>query len=69
MTVDELAKLTGHTPLTIRAGLQQGLFPFGVAYKTDENNKRYKYIIYDKKAREYFDLPEPPKEEASDESH
>ena len=53
MKVDEVAKLLGTTAATIRVGLQQGVFPFGVAFKTAESNKNYTYIIYPEKLREY----------------
>lgn len=53
MKVDEVAKLLGTTPTTIRVGLQQGVFPFGVAFKTDPSKKHYTYIIYPEKLKEY----------------
>lgn len=53
MKVDEVAKLLDTTPATIRVGLQQGVFPFGVAFKTADNKKHYTYIIYPEKVREY----------------
>ena len=53
MKVDEVAKLLDTTPATIRVGLQQGIFPFGVAFKTADNKKHYTYIIYPEKVREY----------------
>lgn len=53
MKVDEVAKLLDTTPATIRVGLQQGIFPFGVAFKTAQNKKHYTYIIYPEKVREY----------------
>ena len=54
MTVNEVAKLLGKSPLTIRVGLQQGIFPFGVAMKTREDRKNYTYIIYPKKVKEFI---------------
>lgn len=53
MKVDEAARLLGVTPMTIRIGLQKGVFPFGVAFKLKEGNKNYKYVIYPEKVREY----------------
>lgn len=53
MKVDEVAKLLDTTPATIRVGLQQGIFPFGVAFKTAKDKKHYTYIIYPEKVREY----------------
>jgi hypothetical protein len=53
MRVEEVAKLLNTTPATIRIGLQQGVFPFGVAFKTKEANKNYTYVIYPEKVRQY----------------
>lgn len=53
MRVEEVAKLLDTTPATIRIGLQQGVFPFGAAFKTDDKNKHYKYVLYPEKVREY----------------
>ncbi len=53
MRVEEVAKLLDTTPATIRIGLQQGVFPFGVAFKSSENNKNYTYVLYPEKVREY----------------
>ena len=54
MTVNEVAKLLGKSPLTIRVGLQQGVFPFGVALKTREGRKNYTYVIYPEKVKEFI---------------
>ena len=56
LNIDKLAKLTGHTPLTIREGIKQGLLPVGAAIKTKENASRYTYVLYDAKVKEYFGL-------------
>lgn len=53
MKVKEVAEMLGTTECTIRIGLQQGIFPFGVAFKTDPNKKHYTYIIYPEKLKEY----------------
>ena len=53
MTVNDVAKLLGKSPLTIRVGLQQGIFPFGVALKTREDRKNYTYIIYPELVKRY----------------
>ena len=53
MTVNDVAKLLGKSPLTIRVGLQQGIFPFGVALKTREDRKNYTYIIYPELVKQY----------------
>ena len=54
MTIKEAAGIIGVSPLTIRIGLQRGLFPFGIAFKTKEGNKRYCYVLYPEKVREYL---------------
>lgn len=54
MTTKEVAILLGKTEATIRVGLQQGIFPFGVAFKTNPNNKQYNYVIYPEKVKEYI---------------
>ena len=53
MKVKEAAEMLGTTEATIRVGLQQNVFPFGVAFKTHPDRKQYKYIIYPEKLREY----------------
>ena len=54
MTIKEAAGIIGVSPLTIRIGLQRGLFPFGTAFKTTEENNRYCYVLYPEKVREYL---------------
>lgn len=53
MTVKEAADLLGRGAETIRAGLRLGVFDFGVAFKTNDKNQHYTYIIYPAKVREY----------------
>lgn len=53
MRVKEVAELLGTTEATIRIGLQLGMFPFGVAYKTKPTNKQYVYVIFPEKLKEY----------------
>ena len=53
MRVKEVAELLDTTPLTIRIGLQKGVFDFGVALKTREDRKNYTYIIYPELVRQY----------------
>lgn len=62
MKVEEVAKMLGVTPLTVRIGLQKGVFDFGVAFKTREDSKNYTYIIYPEKLREYCGGKEYEKE-------
>ena len=54
MKVKEVAEMLGTTEATIRVGLQQGMFPFGVAYKTKPENKNYVYVIFPAKVKEYI---------------
>ena len=54
MKVKEVAKILGTTESTIRIGLQLGMFPFGVAYKTKPENKNYVYVIFPNKVKEYI---------------
>lgn len=42
ISVDKVAELMNTSPMTIRKGLQDGIFPFGYAVKT---SSRYTYII------------------------
>lgn len=58
MKVKDVAKMLGTTEMTIRVGLQQGVFPFGTAFKTKPNNKQYTYIIYPAKVEEYVNRGE-----------
>lgn len=55
ITVNQVAKLLGCSPLSIRIGLQRGELPFGAAIKT---SSKYTYIIYDKKLKEYINVNE-----------
>lgn len=53
MTVKEVAEMLGTTELTVRVGLQKGVFPFGTAFKVKEGGKHYKYVFYPEKVREF----------------
>ena len=48
MTVEQAAKITGHSPQTIREGLKLGIFEFGTAFQRP-NSTRYTYTIYPEK--------------------
>lgn len=39
------ARIMGKSPMFVRIGLQRGLLPFGVAFKTDEAHEQYDYYI------------------------
>lgn len=54
LTVKQTAEMLGVAEMTIRIGLQQGAFPFGVAIKRKPENKRYGYYIYADKVREFL---------------
>ena len=58
MEVKVVAKLLGKTQQTIRIGLQLGVLPFGVAYKTNPDKKSYTYIIFPEKVKEYIGVKE-----------
>lgn len=53
MTVEEAAKIIKASPQTIRVGLQQGIFEFGVALKRPESN-RYTYVIYPERVYDLY---------------
>lgn len=53
MKVKDVAELLGTTEQTVRVGLQQGVFPFGVAFKRSEHKKQYTYVIYPEKVKQY----------------
>ena len=53
MKVKEVAALLGVSENTIRVGLQQGVFGFGVAFKSNPNSKHYTYVIFPEKVKEY----------------
>ena len=42
MTIKEVARELGTSQQTVRIGLQQGVFPFGVAVKS---SSKYTYVI------------------------
>lgn len=52
MRIKEVAEMLDTTPLTIRIGLQKGVFDFGVAFKRRADSKNYTYIIYPEKVKE-----------------
>ena len=51
--VNVAAKIIGKTPQFIRIGLQRGLLPIGVAFKTSEHNQQYDYYISPKLLAEF----------------
>ena len=53
MTVQDVAKITGRNPQSIREWLKTPGCPIGTAVKT-EGKEHYFYIIYEKKEGELF---------------
>lgn len=49
--VNDIAKAMGTSPLTIRRGLEQGVFPFGCAVECE---KRFAYLFFSNKVKEYL---------------
>ncbi len=39
------ARIMGKAPMFIRIGLQRGLLPFGIAFKSDDKCQTYNYYI------------------------
>lgn len=54
ITVNDVAKMLGCSPQSIRLGLQRNELPFGSAIKTSD--KKHTYIIYEKVLKQYLDL-------------
>lgn len=53
MKLEEVAKLLGVSVPTVRIGLQQGVFDFGVAFKRTPESRHYTYVIFPEKVKEY----------------
>lgn len=49
-----VARSLGVSDNTLRAGLRQGKYPFGTAFKSKEDNRTYVYVLYPKKVQEYI---------------
>lgn len=52
MLVEEAAKMLNLSTQTLRLGLQQDKFPFGIAIKT--SSKRYTYYINEEALEKYL---------------
>lgn len=52
MKIKDVADALSVSSETVRAGLQLGVYPFGTAFRQD-GSKRYTYVLYPKKVREY----------------
>lgn len=53
-TVEEAAERLNVSPAFLRIALQQGIYPFGFALKSNAKNKRFSYYINAKKLEEYI---------------
>ena len=53
MTVEDVARISGHGAQTIRLGLRMGIFDFGTAFKR-EGSENFTYIIYPEKVYELY---------------
>ncbi len=47
------ARIMGKSPMFIRIGLQRGILPFGVAFKTDETHEQFDYYISPQRFAEF----------------
>lgn len=56
MTPEKAAELLGISPQLVRIGLQQGVFPFGVAIR---HSKNYSYDIRPDALRRYMEVGIP----------
>ena len=54
LTVAGVAKLTGETEKTIRDGMKNGIFPFGVAFKTSPEHRDFEFVFFPAKLAEYI---------------
>lgn len=54
LTIAGVARLTGETEKTIRDGMKNGIFPFGVAFKTKPENRDFEFVFYPAKLAEYI---------------
>ena len=52
LKVNDVAAVLGKDPQLIRVMMQQGLLPFGVAFKKP-GSSTYSYVIFPEKFREY----------------
>ena len=54
LSVKGVAKLLGVTEGTLRHGLKNGIFPFGVGFKTKPTNRDFEFIFFPAKLAEYI---------------
>ena len=54
LSTKSVAQMLGVTELTVQVFIRDGLFPFGTAFKTREENTKYTYIIYPAKLEEFL---------------
>lgn len=53
ITIREVANALGQSEATIRAGLQLGVYPFGVAFR-QEGNKKWTYTLFPEAVKQYI---------------
>lgn len=51
--ITTIAQALGVSPETVRVGLQQSIFPFGVAFKKP-GRRNYSYVIYPEAVKQYI---------------
>lgn len=51
--VNVAAKIMGKSPMFIRIGLQKGILPIGIAFKTNDCHEKYDYYISPQLLMEY----------------
>lgn len=54
LSIKGVAKLTGEPEQVIRDGMKNGVFPFGVAFKTRPENRDFEFVFYPAKLAEYI---------------
>lgn len=58
LSIKGVAKLTGEPEQVIRDGMKNGVFPFGVAFKTKPENRDFEFVFYPVKLAEYIGVKE-----------
>ena len=54
LSIKGVAKLIGMTEQALRNGLKNGIFPFGVAFKTSPEHRDFEFVFYPAKLAEYI---------------
>lgn len=53
MTAREAALVLGQTEMSLKMGIKQGVYPFGVAISSETGN-RFRYIIYTERLKKWL---------------